>query len=279
MMVSHYDDSRFLIVLQVDHSRVAGLLAAHWGNATFAEPRPYASVVLAAQEHDTGWWEWEVKPTVNEQGAPIDYIGSVWALGRAWLDFNSRWIPRVVERDPYAGLLVLMHNVGLVNHGYGRVLSLATSSVRMDELGQEFVREHEALRVKLLDELRQSEQYRDITSDEHTWTNYKLMEVFDRLAQFICNRYPFNSTERRNGPGNVVDHVPVAPGKEDGILTVNVLDEKRAVVRPYPFDVDPLEIAFPARLVPRRTYGSQEEFLREYYKGERLTITYALQAP
>ena len=44
MMVCRYDDSRLLLVLQVDHSRIAGLFAAHWGNAEFAEPRPYAAM-------------------------------------------------------------------------------------------------------------------------------------------------------------------------------------------------------------------------------------------
>ncbi|MBI2371718.1 MAG: DUF3891 family protein [Deltaproteobacteria bacterium] len=277
MMVSRYDDARYLIVLQVDHSRVAGLLAAHWGNATFAEPRPYASVVLAAQEHDNGWWDWEVRPTVNEQGAPVDYLGSVWALGRVWLDFMRQGIERVIERDPYAGLLVLMHSVGLVTQGYGRFPSLSQSAVRNDELGREFVRDREALRLKLLDELRQSEQHREVCSDEHIWANFKLMEVFDRMAQFICNRYPFNSAARR-WPPNVLDHAPVAPGKADEVLTLDVLDEKRAAVRPYPFDVDPLEISFPGRLIPLRPYPSQEEFLREYYKAERLTITYTLHA-
>lgn len=54
MMVHSYDDTSLLLVLQIDHSRVAGLLAAHWGNAEFAEPKPYASFMLAAQERPAG---------------------------------------------------------------------------------------------------------------------------------------------------------------------------------------------------------------------------------
>jgi len=56
MMVNPYDDSRLMLALQIDHSRVAGFFAAHWGNQDFARPEPYASVVLAAHEHDIGWW-------------------------------------------------------------------------------------------------------------------------------------------------------------------------------------------------------------------------------
>ena len=55
---------------------MAGLLAAHWGNSEFAPPTPFASMVLAAQEHDNGWWDWEIKPTLNAQGYPLDYINS-----------------------------------------------------------------------------------------------------------------------------------------------------------------------------------------------------------
>ncbi len=55
MMVMEYDSSKLLLVLQIDHSRVAGYFAAHWGNKDFARSEPYVSVVLAANEHDIGW--------------------------------------------------------------------------------------------------------------------------------------------------------------------------------------------------------------------------------
>jgi uncharacterized protein DUF3891 len=65
MMVCPYDENRLLLILQVDHSKVTGWFAAHWGNDQFARPSPYAAMVLAAQEHDTGWWDWEIKPQIN----------------------------------------------------------------------------------------------------------------------------------------------------------------------------------------------------------------------
>ena len=63
-------------------------------------------MVLAAQEHDSGWWDWEIKPTLNEQGYPSDYIGSVRRLGQGvWLDLYRRAIglrngisPRILYR-------------------------------------------------------------------------------------------------------------------------------------------------------------------------------------
>ena len=74
MMSYPYDDARIILALQIDHSRVAGYFAAHWGNRLFDRPEPYSSVVLAATEHDIGWWEWEMKPsTLNDKGFPLDY--------------------------------------------------------------------------------------------------------------------------------------------------------------------------------------------------------------
>jgi hypothetical protein len=146
MLVSKYDDSRLLLALQIDHSRVAGYLAAHWGNDVFAEPRPYSSVVLAAQEHDNGWWEWEIKPSLNDQGYPLDYItdGSLKYLGQLRLDFYKHGVERVVREDPYAGLIVLMHGIGLFNKAYGLLAYMPDHTARPDV--QAYIRDQDALR-------------------------------------------------------------------------------------------------------------------------------------
>ena len=47
---------------------------------------------------------------------------------------------------------------------------------------------------------------------------------------------------------------------------------------PYPFDLSPLAIGYPARLLPRQPYPSQDAFLHDYYTAPSLTIAYTLQA-
>jgi hypothetical protein len=59
-------------------------------------------------------------------------------------------------------------------------------------------------------------------------------------------------------------------------MALEIQDENHAIVRPYPFDVDPLEISFQGRLVPRGPYDSREDFLAEFYSGERIGIRYTL---
>jgi hypothetical protein len=280
MMAYPYDDSRFILALQIDHSRVAGYLAAHWGNPEFARPAPYASVVLAAQEHDSGWWEWEMKPgTLNEKGYPLDYHdGSLKYLGQLRLDFYKNSVDRVAQRDKYAAMLMAMHGVALMNAGYGKYAYPPdrTSDPRV----KAYVTNQEELRQGFLRELRQSEEFKDFTSDEQVWTNYEYMEVFDQLAQFLCNRYPLNSDARRPGPSKTLNDVdvPTRSGKPAVKIKIDTVSENRATLDPYPFDLNPLPVSFTARLVPKRAYKDGEDFLAEFYRAERIMITHTLTA-
>jgi hypothetical protein len=106
------------------------------------------------------------------------------------------------------------------------------------------------------------------------------MEVFDQFAQFVCNRYPFNSQGRKNGPTLTLSgiSVPVSPERPNVTLTIDVLNETDAVVRPFPFDVNPLKLSFEGRLVPNQRFVDQEEFLQQFYGGERIAINYTLKA-
>jgi uncharacterized protein DUF3891 len=279
MMVCPYDDSRVLLILQTDHSRIAGLLAAHWGNDQFAKLQPYSSMVLAAQEHDSGWWDWEIKPSVNEQGYPSDYIGSIKHLGQGiWLDLYRRAIERIAARDLYAAYFVSMHGEALLTKGMGLLPSMPDYTG--DAAVQEFIAEQKGLRAGWLPALKKTEQLADVTTEKHLWTNFNLIEVFDQFAQFVCNRYPFNSQARKNGPTHTLSGlgVPVYPERPNVTLTIDVLNEAEAVVRPFPFDVNPLKLSFEGRLVPNRPFSDQEEFLQQFYGGERIPINYTLSA-
>jgi len=145
---------------------------------------------------------------------------------------------------------------------------------------QEFLAEQEKYRAKLLSQLKNSDEYRDYVSDQQIWTNFKLMEVYDQMGQFVCNRYPFNSTARKNGPSDTMSNVPTPtqPGEADTILKFTIKDESRATVAPYPFDIDPLPVSFQGRLIAKCRYASQSEFLQEYYRAEKLAIDYSLQS-
>jgi hypothetical protein len=70
--------------------------------------------------------------------------------------------------------------------------------------------------------------------------------------------------------------VPVRPGTRPVKVSLDTIAANRALVKPYPFDLDPLTVSFSARLIPNRAYKNPEDFLEEFYRAERLTITHAL---
>ena len=45
-------------------------------------------------------------------------------------------------------------------------------------------------------------------TEDRLWANYRWMQVVEQLGQFVCNRYPLNSTIRKNGPSNTMSNVP-----------------------------------------------------------------------
>ena len=89
------------------------------------------------------------------------------------------------------------------------------------------------------------------------------MEVFDQLAQYVCNRYPLNSKWRKQGPSDTLNDVdvPTKHGRPPVKVTINTVGEHKAVMTPYPFDTDPLVFSLNARLVPNRRYESPNDFL------------------
>ena len=277
-MAYPFDDARIILALQIDHSRVAGHFAAHWGNRGFDRPQPFSSVVLAAHEHDSGWWEWEMKPsTLNDKGLPLDYHdGSLKYLGQLRLDFYRNSVDRVRPRDPYAAMLMAMHGVALMNAGYGKYAYPPDRTP--DPRVKAYVDHQENLRLNLLAELRESAEFKQHCSDEQVWTNYEYMEVFDQLAQLVCNRYPLNSKARKLGPSDMLNNVdvPTKQGKPAVKIKVDTVGPNKAVLHPYPFDLDPLPVSFNARLVPKRVYRDGEDFLDEFYRAEKITISHTL---
>jgi hypothetical protein len=236
-------------------------------------------MVLAAQEHDSGWWDWEIKPTLNEQGYPADYIGSIKHLGQGvWLDLYRRAIERLAQRDLYAAYFVSMHGEGLLTRGMGLLPSMPDYTA--DTAVQQFIAQQRELRAGWLPALQENQELAATTTETQLWTNFNLMEVFDQFAQFVSNRYPLNSQARKNGPTNTLSGltVPVSPDRPHVTLTIDVENETDAVVRPFPFDVNPLRLTFEGRLVRNRPFTNQEEFLQQFYGGERIAITYMLKA-
>ena len=279
-MIIAENSEHYRMITQNDHGDLAGQFAAHWGNEQFARLKPYQSMVLAAEAHDNGWWDWDVYPSVDEQGVPLPFTRTPREIRSG---FYGRGIDNVIGRDLYAGLMVSMHGVGLPQKRYG---TMPTMADRQDEFSQRFIAEREPTHKVLLERIRKSEQYAGMDSQEQIWLNYLMMQVFDRLSLFFCANFDLTTvpptgahTAGKGYYGPSVKPTPVRLGEEDTEIKLRAVDPKTVVVEPYPFDQSPLRVSVRAKLIPRIAYKSQGEFREVYAKAQRERFEFTLMKP
>ena len=279
-MIIAENSEHYRMITQNDHGDLAGQFAAHWGNEQFARLKPYQSMVLAAEAHDNGWWDWDVYPSVDEQGVPLPFTRTPREIRSG---FYGRGIDNVIGRDLYAGLMVSMHGVGLPQKRYG---TMPTMADRQDEFSQRFIAEREPTHKVLIEKIRKSEQYAGMDSQEQIWLNYLMMQVFDRLSLFFCANFDLTTvpptgahTAGKGYYGPSVKPTPVRLGEEDTEIKLRAVDPKTVVVEPYPFDQSPLQVSVRAKLIPRIAYKSQEEFREVYAKAQREQLEFTLMKP
>jgi hypothetical protein len=292
----------YRFITQTDHAELAGQLAQRWGNDEFERPTPYPAVVLAAYNHDDGWWEYDRRPHLDEDGEPINFTG---ISADPWVDLYDEGIRTVVEMDRYAGLLVSMHGSGLRRRRYG----LSSSWPDTQPAFEAFVERQENLQARLADELldgasggeddgasetgaahgtgdeRLTELDAAVLSTLHErghpsdsggsrgsrlWCNYKLLQAWDTLSLAFC------TTE--SPPGyDPIDDVPTAPDGADESLSLTPLGDGEYRVEPYPFDPPSIEVSVPTRTVRKADVNSEESAIRAYYGAPREVETFTLR--
>lgn len=274
----------YRLITQNDHADLAGQFAAHWGNDRFARLHPYPSMVLAAESHDNGWWDWDINPSVDEQGVPITFRKTPRKILMAFL---TKGINNVLEKDLYAGLIVSMHLAGLSQQRYG---TLPNIPKREDEFTAKFVNEQEASHPALKEKVARMEQYAGANTEDYIWFNYRLMEVFDRLSLFFCCNVdlraatpgaPRSQADHESGRayyGAAIHPTPVRSGKEDQEMCLRPVAKDKLVVDPYPFDLSPLKVGVRGRIIPRKAYKSQEEFTEVFRSQRREVFEFELTA-
>ncbi len=97
---------------QPSHAWLSGQLARAWGNDDEVEPPdPFEEVCLAAEQHDVGMAEWDLRPSLNAETGlphsfmemPLDVHLSLWSAAAG----------KLVRQSAYAALLVSMHGTAL----------------------------------------------------------------------------------------------------------------------------------------------------------------------
>lgn len=262
MIVRERADS-WQVVLQPDHADLSAQFAGAWGNADgFAPPTPFESVAIATTRHDDGWAVWERAPALDrDRVGPRNFLD---VEVPSHLAFYRAMIAAVLDHDPYAGLLVSMHGAGIYRGRYGTQPSLKlTFADEVREQVERFVGEQEELQARLVSELG--------VPEEERWTNYRLLQVYDRLSLYFCLR------DAEAGEGETLEPVPRDYGGAEAALALEPRGPWRIRMDPYPFARSPAEFRLLRRVLPKRAWLDGESFRSDFAAAtpEEVNITIA----
>jgi hypothetical protein len=259
-MIVTATDGQLLLIRQMDHQVLAGVLAEAWGNDRFARPEPFGPLVRAAHKHDNGWHDWELAPKVDPATRQPYQFTDVPV--QEHLTFYRRAIDELAARDPEAGLLVNLHCQGFHNQRFG---TMPEAVMRAHPPEQEAA----VKRFMIGLQSQQRELGRRVQVDTPAlWAQYELLQFFDRLSLYLCMPPP---TPTQIGP------VPVAAGGD--LLTLRLSPSGQDVhVDPWPFEGPSLDVWVVARRVPDRAYTGDAEFREELARAEPLAVEHTLRA-
>ena len=240
------------LVRQPDHGDLAGQLARAWGGPDVEALRGAASLALAATRHDDGWATYDRRPTWDpERRQPRAFLDVPIAVHLA---FYRACIEVVSDEDPYAGLLVSMHGAGIYNGRYGTQPELKmTLADQAREAVDAFVREQEAARERRAAALG--------IGEGELWTNYRLLQVFDRLSLSLCLR----EWESSDAEADTISPCPLDYAGTETELRLTPLGPWRIGFDPYPFAESPARFTLVRKLLPMGAYHGNEDFRAAYF--------------
>lgn len=246
-------DGYLHIVNQYDHSVQAGEVIRHWGNEQFSRLEPFDSLCLAVEKHDIGWIESDTKVLFKpETGQPVPFL-NVNLLQH--VEFYGQGYEQVKAEDPYAGLLVGMHWIGLYTSRFGYDPSFTFKipeelAYMINENIIKLQKDWVDLKMGLWNKTEPRSRFED-----NLWMNYEIVQFMDRLSQYVS----MHTLETKNQL--VMGPIRQALDSKGCMITVQGQGDGTVVVDPFPF-ASVVETTVLLRKIPDIRYGSHEEVVQ-----------------
>jgi uncharacterized protein DUF3891 len=257
-----------LLIRQTDHAFLAGFFAKEWGNEEFPKPEPFDSFCLAVAEHDNGWSEWELQPTLDVKArTPYSFMS---IPTDEHIALYQRGIERLVKVDHYAALLVSMHCTGLYDRARATMPGFSAKYVKANEsaLVTDFVQRLRLQQLRLKVDLRANPATKDLVVEEALKVNFERLEALDRLSLHLC----LNPQENC-----MIDAVPKDAAGNEVDLDLRSEGSNVLTLAPYPFKREVLEVSILARRIPKRVYVDDEDFQKTLAQAQYFAIRFTLR--
>jgi hypothetical protein len=264
-------DTGWWLVTHVDHARLAGMFAVHWGNDRFIRPEPRDDVLEGISTHDDGWEQRDSAPEITKQGKPSAFsselVGKYSAFEeidlRDYLVVREAAVKEVAAKNLYAGLLVSMHTYDLLQNRADH------QTIAADQLSllANFLQAQQQFQIAAKKELaNMNEHCQEELTEARIAENFHLLQACDNLSLLTCVDY--------KSPANLLHALPVKDGRHQSV-NVEHLGQRQFRLAPYPFAKSPLTIHFPARFLQSARFASNEQLREEFNDAaiERLSVT------
>ena len=257
------------LVDQVEHGRIAGELAAAWGNAQFTGPSPAPAVALAAAKHDEGWRSIDGALLFDEIAKrPMHFLD---IDVESHIPLYRAGVEKVSMLDAYAGLLVGMHWSGIYRGRWQRP-GAGSRLARTDDdrrLQAAVVRSEEERWIEVREQVWTEEEPRALF-ETRLWHHFELLQLWDLLSLFLCVVPDEPAPPQPVAPWGPqlsgVDHrseavrlptVALSPGGSRLDLVARVAAPGTIELDPFPF-AGPIEVDVEVRVLPNRAWTQAE---------------------
>jgi hypothetical protein len=171
-------------------------------------------------------------------------------------------------QPPYSAMMVSMHRTGLCQGRYGTEANWERRA-RDQLLSQvkKFVVREEAWQKRIRRRLFRDHNYGRVADDNHVWSNYKLIQLWDRLSLYVCGV----------DVGSELSPAPTKYGAADTGLVLVRRSKNRIRVKPWPFASQPLKVEVDTRLIRDRKYADSDELSEELFSSPVVSMRFELE--
>jgi hypothetical protein len=245
-------DEGLLAIGQASHAWISGQLARVWGTAVFGAIVPREEVCLAAEQHDVGMAEWDLRPALDDQsGHPRDFLHLPVATHLAlW-----RAAPgKLLTQSTYAALLCSMHGTALQRFRNFETLPAADA---------------EDVRAFLIEQRQLQDRLRAALGrdDDEIERNQRLVWTWDALSLALCLDWaPYTQRD-----------VPKASG---GVTELRLVDDDLGgghSLDPWPFVTDSVTVHAEGRLLPTVPFADEAALHAALDAAPIRRLTFALR--
>ncbi|OMP67275.1 DUF3891 family protein [Domibacillus epiphyticus] len=262
-MIISKQGGQLVLVRQDEHGKQAADVARRWGNDQFQKLVNHENVSYGIEKHDAGWKKPDDQVLFNKATKrPLNFMDI--NLPKH-VEFYENGYRETLQEDPYAGMLLGMHWIGLYTSrfGYDPAFTYNVSDDLIDFMDSTIVKiqkEWVNIKQQFWNKKEQRSEFED-----HIWMQYEFFQVMDRLSLFMSLNDPMKENNVTLGPVRM-------SRKSDFVhLHVETAGDGTLTLDPFPFDSG-FKTVIPARKIEDRDYENHREAKEIVEKTEKENI-------